>query len=65
MGNMKDLMGMIPGMGKAMKGVDVDDDGDGIVSGNRSGIPSLGAFPVAFAGEGLCLMMNRPQKGHE
>ena len=27
--------------------------------------PSLGAFPVAFAGEGLCLMMNRPQKGHE
>ena len=26
MGNMKDLMGMIPGMGKAMKGVDVDDD---------------------------------------
>lgn len=26
MGNMKDLMGMIPGVGKAMKGVDVDDD---------------------------------------
>ncbi len=26
MGNMKDLMGMIPGMGKAMKGVDVDDN---------------------------------------
>ena len=26
MGNMKDLMGMIPGMGKAMKGVDVEDD---------------------------------------
>ncbi|MEM7162865.1 MAG: signal recognition particle protein [Bacteroidota bacterium] len=26
MGNMKDLMGMIPGMSKAMKGVDVDDD---------------------------------------
>ena len=26
MGNIKDLMGMIPGMGKAMKGVDVDDD---------------------------------------
>lgn len=26
MGNVKDLMGMIPGMGKAMKGVDVDDD---------------------------------------
>ncbi|MBL6657073.1 MAG: signal recognition particle protein [Flavobacteriales bacterium] len=26
MGNMKDLMGMIPGMGKALKGVDVDDD---------------------------------------
>ncbi len=26
MGNMKDLMGMIPGMGKAMKGVDIEDD---------------------------------------
>jgi signal recognition particle subunit SRP54 len=26
MGNMKDLMGMIPGMGKALKGVEVDDD---------------------------------------
>ena len=26
MGNMKDLMGMIPGMSKAMKGVDIDDD---------------------------------------
>jgi signal recognition particle subunit SRP54 len=26
MGNMKDLVGMIPGMGKAMKGVDVEDD---------------------------------------
>lgn len=26
MGNVKDLMGMIPGMGKALKGVDVDDD---------------------------------------
>ena len=26
MGNMKDLMGMIPGMGKAMKNVEVDDD---------------------------------------
>ncbi|MEM1258613.1 MAG: signal recognition particle protein [Bacteroidota bacterium] len=26
MGNMKDLMGMIPGMGKALKGIDVDDD---------------------------------------
>jgi signal recognition particle subunit SRP54 len=26
MGNMKDLVGMIPGMGKAMKGVDMDDD---------------------------------------
>ncbi len=26
MGNIKDLMGMIPGMGKAMKDVDVDDD---------------------------------------
>lgn len=26
MGNMKDLLGMIPGVGKAMKGVDVDDN---------------------------------------
>jgi signal recognition particle subunit SRP54 len=26
MGNMKDLIGMIPGAGKAMKGVDIDDD---------------------------------------
>jgi signal recognition particle subunit SRP54 len=26
MGNLKDLMGMIPGVGKAMKGVDVDDN---------------------------------------
>ncbi len=26
MGNVKDLMGMLPGMGKAMKDVDVDDD---------------------------------------
>ncbi|MFC3878781.1 signal recognition particle protein [Algoriphagus namhaensis] len=26
MGNLKDLMGMIPGMGKAMKGLDIDDD---------------------------------------
>nr|WP_297912449.1 signal recognition particle protein [uncultured Allomuricauda sp.] len=26
MGNMKDLMGMIPGVGKAMKGMDIDDD---------------------------------------
>ena len=26
MGNMKDLMGMIPGAGKALKGVDIDDD---------------------------------------
>jgi signal recognition particle subunit SRP54 len=26
MGNVKDLMGMIPGMGKAMKGVELEDD---------------------------------------
>jgi signal recognition particle subunit SRP54 len=26
MGNMKDLMGMIPGVGKAMKNIDIDDD---------------------------------------
>jgi len=26
MGNMKDLLGMIPGMGKALKGVDLDDN---------------------------------------
>lgn len=26
MGNVKDLMGMIPGMGKALKGVEIEDD---------------------------------------
>ena len=26
MGNVKDLMGMVPGLGKAMKGVDIQDD---------------------------------------
>ena len=26
MGNLKDLMGMIPGVGKAIKGLDIDDD---------------------------------------
>ena len=26
MGNVKDLMGMIPGMGKMMKDIDIDDD---------------------------------------
>src|SRR5690606_19881893 len=26
MGNMKDLVGMIPGAGKALKGMDIDDD---------------------------------------
>src|SRR5690606_33174057 len=26
MGNMKDLMGMIPGAGKALKDIDIDDD---------------------------------------
>ena len=26
MGNMKDLVGMIPGAGKMMKDVDIDDD---------------------------------------
>ena len=26
MGNIKDLMGMIPGMGKALKNIDIDDD---------------------------------------
>lgn len=26
MGNMKDLLGMIPGAGKALKGIEIDDD---------------------------------------
>jgi signal recognition particle subunit SRP54 len=26
MGNLKDLLGMIPGMGKAMRGLDIDDE---------------------------------------
>ncbi len=41
MGNMKDLMGMIPGMGKAVKDMDIDDDAfKGIESIIRSMTPA-------------------------
>jgi len=46
MGNVKDLMGMIPGMGKAMKGVDIDDDAfKGIESIIQSMTPKERAEP--------------------
>lgn len=47
MGNVKDLMGMIPGMGKAMKGVDIDDDAfKGIESIIQSMTPKERAEPA-------------------
>lgn len=47
MGNVKDLMGMIPGMGKAMKGVDIDDDAfNGIESIIQSMTPKERAEPT-------------------
>jgi len=46
MGNVKDLMGMIPGMGKAMKGVDINDDAfKGIESIIQSMTPKERAEP--------------------
>ena len=51
MGNMKDLMGMIPGMGKAMKGVDVDDDAfNGIESIIHSMTPHERQNPTVLNG---------------
>jgi signal recognition particle subunit SRP54 len=51
MGNVKDLMGMIPGMGKAMKGVDIDDDAfKGIESIIQSMTPKERAEPSLLNG---------------
>jgi len=51
MGNVKDLMGMIPGMGKAMKGVDIDDDAfKGIESIIQSMTPKERAEPSLMNG---------------
>jgi signal recognition particle subunit SRP54 len=51
MGNVKDLMGMIPGMGKAMKGVDIDDDAfKGIEAMIQSMTPKERAEPSIING---------------
>ncbi len=51
MGNVKDLMGMIPGMGKALKNVDVDDDAfKGIEAIIRSMTPEERSNPVILNG---------------
>jgi signal recognition particle subunit SRP54 len=51
MGNVKDLMGMIPGMGKAMKNVDIDDDAfKGIEAIIQSMTPKERAHPELIDG---------------
>lgn len=51
MGNVKDLMGMIPGMGKAMKNVDIDDDAfKGIEAIIQSMTPKERAEPSVING---------------
>lgn len=51
MGNVKDLMGMIPGMGKAMKNVDIDDDAfKGIEAIIQSMTPQERAEPAILNG---------------
>lgn len=51
MGNVKDLMGMIPGMGKAMKDVEVDDDAfNGIEAIIQSMTPKERAEPSLLNG---------------
>ncbi|MCH2233622.1 MAG: signal recognition particle protein [Crocinitomicaceae bacterium] len=51
MGNVKDLMGMIPGMGKAMKNVDIDDDAfKGIEAIIQSMTPHERANPEVLKG---------------
>ncbi|WP_066758928.1 signal recognition particle protein [Crocinitomix algicola] len=51
MGNVKDLMGMIPGMGKAMKGVEIDDDAfKGIEAIIQSMTPKERAEPAVLNG---------------
>jgi len=50
MGSIKDLMGMIPGMGKALKGVDIDDDAfKGIEAMIQSMTPHERANPKAMS----------------
>lgn len=51
MGNVKDLMGMIPGMGKMMKNVDIDDDAfKGIEAIIQSMTPAERAHPKLING---------------
>lgn len=51
MGNMKDLLGMIPGMGKALKGIDIDDDAfKGIEAMIHSMTPEERANPTVING---------------
>ena len=51
MGNVKDLMGMIPGMGKALKNVDIDDDAfKGIEAIIRSMTPEERENPILLNG---------------
>ncbi|MCB0395882.1 MAG: signal recognition particle protein [Flavobacteriales bacterium] len=51
MGNVKDLMGMIPGVGKAMKNVDIDDDAfKGIEAIIRSMTPAERSDPSMLNG---------------
>ena len=51
MGNVKDLMGMIPGMGKALKNVDIDDDAfKGIEAIIQSMTPKERAMPELLNG---------------
>ncbi|MCB9224829.1 MAG: signal recognition particle protein [Crocinitomicaceae bacterium] len=51
MGNVKDLMGMIPGMGKALKNVDIDDDAfKGIEAIIQSMTPKERAEPALLDG---------------
>lgn len=51
MGNLKDLMGMIPGMGKAIKNMDIDDDAfKGIEAIIQSMTPEERANPAIFNG---------------
>ena len=51
MGNLKDLASMIPGMGKALKNVDIDDDAfKGIEAIIRSMTPEERANPIILNG---------------
>jgi signal recognition particle subunit SRP54 len=53
MGNVKDLMGMIPGMGKALRNVDIDDNAfKGIEAIIQSMTPQERENPQALNGTG-------------